>query len=857
MVRAGLLIVGTAAGITALSATRVGARAALPTREIVHAGAPTARPAARPAPAHETRTPTRATGARGIEVSALNAVMKTYCQTCHNDRRVAMKNGIAASFDKYAVEGAAQDAQMTEQIIRKLRTQMMPPPTARKPGGDTLVALAETLEDLVEKGNKINPGMRTFQRLNRPEYEAVIRDLLGVEIHAADFLPLDTKSANFDNIADVQSLSPTLLEAYLTAAAAVARMAVGDRSVRSIPVTYRVSPFVSQHPWNHVEGAPFGTRGGIVATHTFPADGWYRLRANIGGGVGTKLEDVDLSVEGERVALLQYERGVERTFASADAPQGADYLWSDRMFIKAGQRKISAAFVRRSDGPYEDLIRPHEWSMASNGNASAGITAPPHVVELSVLGPDSVTGISDDSKSRKIIFSCKPSKTLSERACASQIITRLGTRAYRRPLTPKDREGLMRFYTEGAKQGGFDEGVRLAIQAMLASPHFVFRFERQPATATEGSDYALSDLDLATRLSFFLWGSIPDDRLLSLATAGQLKNRVVMNAEVKRMLADPRSEALATRFAAQWLRLQDLDKVKPDAFWFPDFDQQVADAMVKETKAFFTYIVRNDRPILELFTADYTFVNEALARHYGFPDVAGTNFRKVSYPDSTRRGLFGHGSILVQTSLANRTSPVLRGKWVMEVLLNAPPPPPPPGVPDLEETADSKDGKPLTTRERMELHRKNPTCNACHQYMDPIGLALDNFDVTARWRYRENGMELDTRGRMYDGVAVNAPGDLVKSLMSRPLPLARTFTENLMAYALGRRMEDPDQPTVRRITREAGAAGYKFSALVSGVVNSPAFRTKRADVVADSDAGASPSHSAFAGSSAGPSHNPR
>ncbi len=788
--------------------------------------APAAPPAAAVPVVHRGPEVKSAVGARGIEMKALSAVVQRYCQGCHSAKNPRGN----VSLEGYAVDSAFENIEVTEKVIRKLRTQMMPPPTSRKPGGDTLMALAETLEQTIDRAAKPNPGNRTFQRLNRPEYEAAVRDLLDVEFKAADFLPLDTKSANFDNIADVQMLSPTLLEAYLNAAAAVSRIALGDKTAPPIPVTYRQSPFVSQHPWDQVLGAPYGTRGGIVETHTFPGDGLYRFRVNIGGGVGTKLEDVDISIEGARVALLHYEKGIERTFASADAPQGADYIWTEPFAVKAGQQRISAAFVRRNEGPYEDLIKPHDWSMASNGNASAGTTAPPHVVEFSVIGPEKVTGMSD-SPSRKIVFSCRPKAKAQEALCAQQIVSRLATRAYRRPLRKHDTDALMKFYTSGAKSGGFEEGVRTAVQAMLASPYFIFRFESTPANLVAGKHYSISDVELASRLSFFIWGSIPDQRLLALATAGTLSQKPVLNAEVRRMLADPKASALAPRFASQWLRLQDLDKVHPDASFFPDYDQQLANAMIRETEMFFTDVVRNDRPVLELFTADWTYANERLAKHYGIPNIAGTQFRRVSYPDSTRRGLLGHGSILVQTSFANRTSPVLRGKWVMEVLLNSPPPPPPPDVPDLEATVDGKDGRPLTTRERMELHRKSPICSACHVYMDPIGLALDNFDVTGKWRFRENGAALDTRGRMYDGLDIATPAELLKSLMSRPVPLVRAFTENLMAYSMGRRVEDFDQPTIRLIVRDAAKSGYKFSSFVTAIVNTPAFRRRTADPV--------------------------
>ena len=761
--------------------------------------------------------------------AALNAVIETYCSDCHNDQ-VHSGN---QSFDGYDVAKADQRIAQSEKMIRKLRTEMMPQAGAPRPGGDTLRLLSDAIEQVIDKAARPNPGYRTFQRLNRPEYEHVIHDLLGLEVNAADYLPLDTKSANFDNIADVQSLSPALLDAYLNAAAAVSRMAIGDRTAALAVTTYPVSPFASQHPWDHVDGAPYGTRGGLVATHTFPADGLYQFRMNIEGGVGSSLEDVDVSINGERVALLKYERGVEDNLASADTPLGIDMYRTDPVFVKAGQHEVSAAFVRRSEGPYEDLVKPHDWSLASHGTASAGSTTPPHLVDLTIAGPQKASGVSE-TPSRRMVFSCRPSKAVAERACAQQIVTRLGTRAYRRPLTKHDLDGLMSFYARGAAAGGFDEGVRNALQAILASPYFVFRFETAPPNAAPGQDYQISDVDLASRLSFFLWGSMPDDALLAAAAQHKLSDPKALDLQVKRMLADPRSEALSTRFAAQWLRLQDIDKVRPDAFWFPDYDQQLADAMRHETELFFNNIVRQDRSVLDLFNADYTFVNERLARHYGIPNVAGDEFRRVTYPDSTRRGLLGQGSILVQTSLANRTSPVLRGKWVMEVLLGMPPPPPPPNVPTLDETQDGKDGRPLTTRERMELHRKNPTCNSCHQYMDPIGLSLDNFDVTGKWRYRENAMLLDTRGRMYDGTPVSSPSDLTHALLKRPIPLVRAFTENLLAYAMGRRVEDFDQPTVRAIARDTEAKGYRLSSFVTAVVHSTEFRMKRVEgTVAD------------------------
>jgi hypothetical protein len=763
---------------------------------------------------------------------ALNDVLDVYCIDCHSDG-MQLGNLTLEGFDI----GRADTARLkAEKVVRKLRAEMMPLAGRPRPPSDTLQMIATAIERVIDRASPPNAGSRTFQRLNRPEYENAVRDLLGVEVNAADYLPLDTKSANFDNIADAQLLSPTLLEAYLNAAATVSLMAVGDKNAPTTMTTYRVSPYISQHPWDHVEDAPYGTRGGVVAQHTFVADGLYELRFNVAGGVGTQLEDIDVSIDGERVSLLHYERGVNKSFAMQDLPLGVDLYKTPPLQVTAGPHRVSVAFVRRADGPYEDLIKPHDWSLASGGSASSGTTMPPHIMDLGIVGPQNAVGVSE-TPSRRIIFSCRPSATVPDTACAGRILNRLGTKAYRRALTKHDLDGLMSFYTRGAKAGGFEEGIRSALQAMLASPYFVFRFETSPAEATPGKDYRISDYELASRLSFFLWSSIPDDRLLSLASAGKLSNPATLESEVRRMLADPRADALATRFAGQWLRLQDIEKVRPDVFWFPDYDEQLGRAMKKETELFFGDIVRHDRSILTLLTANYTFVNERLARHYGFRNISGEQFRRVTYPDSTRRGILGQGSMLVQTSLANRTSPVLRGKWVMEVVIGMPPPPPPPNVPSLDETTDGKDGKPLTTRERMELHRKNITCRTCHQYMDPIGLALDNFDVTGRWRYRENAMPLDTQGQLYDGTPVSTPSQLTRALLKRPTPFVRHFTENLMAYALGRRVADEDQPAIRAIAQRSTESGYRFSSFVMGVVSSTAFRMRTAEppVAADAD----------------------
>ncbi|MDH3206661.1 MAG: DUF1592 domain-containing protein [Gemmatimonadota bacterium] len=756
-----------------------------------------------------------------------NAIVEGTCVRCHSDSRLRGN----LSLEEFDIAKAPENREIVERMIRKLRAGMMPPPGVRAPEGDTLLQFVETLEEVMDEvaARDPDPGRRTFQRLNRPEYEQAIRNLLNLQIDAADWLPLDQMSANFDNIADVQAMSPLLLESYLNAASDISRMAVGDRNAPEINVTYRNSQYLSQHPWDQVEGAPYGTRGGMAVGHAFPVDGMYSFGMTFASGGGTRFEEIDISIDGERVALMAYTRSGE----AADG-RGGGALWTEPVFVRAGQRNVSAAFIRRSDGPYEDLIRPHDWSMAGGGSGGDGITTLPHLQELIVGGPYETTGISD-TPSREAIFICRPTDESEQAGCAHRIVENLATRAYRRSVSEDEIAGLLRFYQEGHAKGGFERGIRDALEVILASPFFVLRLERQPEGVKPGEIYELEDVELASRLSFFLWGTPPDAELLRVAEKGDLNDRGELERQTRRMLADPRSEALGTRFAAQWLRLQDLYKVRPDPNFYPNFDETLADAMHRETELFFNYLVKENRDALEMFNANYTFVNERLANHYGMEGVAGRHFRKVEYTDGVRSGLLGQGSVLVLTSLANRTSPVLRGKWVMEVLMGTPPPPPPPGVPDLEETEGTQEGKRLTTRERMEIHRANPTCNACHRFMDPIGLALDNFDVTAQWRVRENGMSLDTRGEFYDGTPITTPKEVADAILRRPIPLMRSLTENLMAYALARRVEYFDQPTIRSIVAEAEDDGqYRMADLIIGVVQSDPFRMKRAaEAVAD------------------------
>ena len=583
---------------------------------------------------------------------------------------------------------------------------------------------------------------------------------------------------------------------------------------------------------DHIEGTPYGTRGGVAVVYTFPADGDYVFRVSFhhettgelfGNGRGAlhtvdTAEQVEVAIDGERVALMDIDRWMH-----VSDPDGVN-IWTDPVTIPAGPHRVSAAFVRHVEGPAQDLISPHEWSLSSTSVAGAyGFTSLPHLRDLAIRGPFDVTGVSA-TPSRQVIFSCRPAAAAEARPCAEQIVSRLGRLAYRRPLTAANLERLMTLYDTGAENDGFEAGIRMVLEGILASPHFVFRFEEPPVDADLARGYPVSDLDLASRLSFFVWATGPDPELIEIADTGRLSDPDVLRRQVTRMLADRRSEALSSRFAAQWLRLADLEKIHPDVRTYPDFDDQLKASMLRETELFFDSLVREDRSLLDLFTADYTFVNERLAQHYGLPNIAGPVFQRVTQPDAERRGILGHGSILTLTSHAGRTSPVLRGKWVMEVLLGTPPPP---DVPELEETAEAAEGRLFSVRERLEQHRANPACASCHRMIDPLGLALENYDVTGAWRIKDNGVPIDASGELYDGTPLTSPTDLRNALLARPMPLLRTFTENLMAYALGRRLEYWDMPAVRSIVESAAKDDYRLSALVLGVVESRAFQMNR------------------------------
>ena len=769
------------------------------------------------APAHE---------AAAMPAAAQNEILQKFCGDCHNDDDLKGE----MSLDKFDPARAGEKAELAEKIVGKLRTGLMPPKDHPQPDRATRLALASALETTLDAAAaaRPNPGRRPFQRLNRAEYAAAIRALFGLDVDVSAYLPADTISAGFDNIADVQMPSATVMQGYMRAAAYVSRAAVGDPEADPSSVTYDVPRTRSQK--DRLDGAPFGTRGGTVLVHNFPADGKYKFQLLLHGeptgalfGRTMRTIQMEVAIDGELAAAVKVDRWI-----SESDPAGLT-VTTEPVTVRAGPHRVAATFVKEFEGSEDDLIRPIDNTLADTQiGVGYGVTTLPHLRKFGIVGPTEVSGVSDTAARRRI-FTCRPTVPAEDLPCARRIIERLGTEAYRRPMSASDIDELMPFYKQGAAAGGFEGGIRNAVQAMLASLHFVFRVEETPARVAAGGIYRISQTDLASRLSFFLWGTIPDRELIDVARRGELELPAVFDKQVRRMLADPKSEALATRFAAQYLRLQDLDKIEPDALAFPYFDETLAHAMARETELLFDHLVRADRPLLEILTADYTFVNERLARHYGFAGVSGPDFRKVTYPDDRRRGVLGHASILTLTSHGNRTSPVLRGKWVLEVLLGSPPPPPPVDVPDLDETGDAKDGKFLSVAEQLAMHRKNPSCSSCHNVIDPIGLSLDAFDVTGSWRIKDRGVPVKTEGELYDGTPLKGVADLRAALVARSDVVVTHFTSMLMSYALGRRIEYYDMPAVRRIVRDAKAGNSRLSSLILGVAKSPAFRSARVD----------------------------
>jgi hypothetical protein len=761
-----------------------------------------------------------------MSVAEQTALVKQYCVGCHNDRNKDRTSGLSfQSFDAATID---KHPEVAERMIRRMRAGMMPPVGAKRPEPIVINAMVNAMETRLDRAAALNPnpGWRPSQRLNRAEYQRAVKDLLAIDVDVNQFLPADTLSDGFDNIADTQTISSTLMEGYLRAASQISRLAVGDRNASASSTTWKVPRTASQ--MRHVDGAPLGTRGGLSVQHVFPADGEYLFKIMLHMGPTGDLfggpyagEKIEVSIDGQRVALMDINPRMNE-----QDPNGLT-MQTPKVNIKAGQHRVSAAFVQRFEGPADDLMMPIEHTLAdTNIGEVFGTTALTHLRDFTVSGPLNVTGVSETDSRRKI-FTCRPTSASEESACAADVVRKLATQAYRGTVPAEDFKDLMAFYERGRKQSDFEGGIRMAVQAILASPRFLFRIEQTPSALKAGQSYRISDQDLASRLSFFLWGSMPDAELLKAAASGTLRTPAVFDRQVKRLLADPRSEALSTRCASQWLRLQDVEKVRPDHHFYSYWDTTLSQAMVRETELFVDSLIRDDRPVTDLLTADHTFVNERLAKHYGIPNILGEQYRRVTIADANRRGVLGQGSVLLLTSIADRTSPVLRGKWVMEVLLGSPPPPPPPNVPLLEETKAVDEGKTLSTRERMEMHRKNPSCNSCHRVIDPLGLALENFDVTGVWRIRDNGAAIDPVGDLYDGTKLDGPAALRSALLKHQDVFMLSFTESLMTYALGRRVEYYDMPAIRQIVNNAKAKNYRFSAFITGVANSAAFRMGR------------------------------
>jgi hypothetical protein len=763
------------------------------------------------------------------------ALLDQYCVTCHNEK---LRTG-GLSLQNANLADVPKGAETWEKVIRKLRVGAMPPQGMPRPNAMALDGMASFFETTLDRAYtaKPNPGRATMHRLNRTEYANAVRDLLALDIDATALLPPDDESSGFDNIADVLRVSPSLMERYLSASWNISRLAVGNLSITPSTATYRVRPDLSQD--QHIDGLPLGTRGGILARHTFPVDAEYIIKVRLWRNTFDLLrgmEDphqIEISLDGARVRLVTV--GGHDDFVRMAENPGAfgadlDQRLTIRMPVKAGSHAVSATTVLRSQAQKDDLIKPFLRTTIDG----LDITGDPSVDRLNIEGPFNQTS-AGDTASRRRIFVCQPATTKDELPCARKILSTLARRAYRRPLKDSDLEEPLSFYQRRRNSNGsFDSGIESALQLILASPEFLFRFEPDPATVAADTPYRVDDVALASRLSFFLWSSIPDDTLVNLASQGKLKDPAVLDQQVKRMLADPRASALADNFAEQWLFLRNLKNSAPNLDAFPDFDDNLRQAMRQETKLFFDSILHEDRSVLDLLNADYTFVNERLARHYGMPNIYGSQFRRIPVTDPARRGLLGQASILTVTSYPNRTSPVQRGKWILTNILGTPPLPPPPNVPELKENAEG--AQPKSVRERMEAHRADAVCAGCHKVMDPVGFALENFDAIGRWRASDDGAKIDPSGVLFNGAKVDGAVELRQTLTSRPEVFVGVMAEKLLTYALGRGVEYYDMPAVRRIVRDAAARDFKFSSLIAGVVRSAPFQMKTKAPVLSADA---------------------
>ena len=713
------------------------------------------------------------------------AFLKQYCLTCHNARTKAGE----LVLEGHDLTTIKSEAETWEKVVKKIRTGMMPPSGAPRPTRAALDSFARSLETHLDSGALPPAALAApaLHRLNRTEYTNAIRDLLDLELDVTTLLPGDGSSDGFDNIADSLSVSPTLIQGYVAAAMKISRLAVGDRTLPSSQAIYNAPPALAQD--RHIEGLPLGTRGGMVIRHNFPLDADYEFGS--GGGRGGGAGGADLTIDGEKVTATG---------------RGA------RVKVPAGPHTVAMAVVDRQHGGGADEIYSDfrtDSAFATGGGVSS----------IAITGPFNPTG-PGDTPSRRRIFICRPTAAAEETGCARKILSALARRAYRGPVTAAELDTLMTFYQQGRHSGDFESGIQQALARVLVAPRFVYRVEEEPAGVAAGAIYRVSDYELASRLSFFLWSSIPDDELLDLASKNQLRNPAVLQQQVKRLMADQRSEALIRNFAGQWLYLRELANVQTEA---KNFDDSLRQSFRRETEMLFESIVREDRSLLELLDADYTFVDERLAQHYGMPNVRGSYFRRVPLAaDSPRRGLLGQGSMLTVTSIATRTSPVSRGKWILENLFGAPPPQPPVGVEtNLDEPASG--GKPTTLRQRLEMHRANPTCAACHRIMDPIGFSLENFDLVGTWREQDSGTAIDSTGQLADGTPLRGPADLRNALLSRSDAFMTTATEKLLTYALGRPIRYYDMPLVRSIAAKAAANGNRFSTVLFGIIESDAF----------------------------------
>jgi hypothetical protein len=808
-------------------------------------GAATAQKAAGSAPQAQTRprpsaptatSPAAAAASAADAPLAYEGMLKQYCVGCHN-QRMALPAGAPLALDAANLADPAADAATWERVVKKLGVGAMPPQGSPTPGAAQLARFRSALISSLDRAavRTPNPGRYVLHRLNRTEYANAVRDLLGVTVDVADLLPSDGGDFGFDNIASALNTSPLLLERYLTAGLRIAELAVGDAEAEAGTATFTISTVVTQT--QHVEGLPLGTRGGILVPHQFPADGEYvfsgRLLKTVAEGlVGVEGHETPhtfiVTLDGKQIFSAPIGGTADHDAAKANTPVAREEfdkrMISPRIKVTAGLHEVGFTFIERPTQE-QNVWRPTLRDSQEAHNPS-GL---PRLRNAIIEGPYGANGVTA-SASRQRVFVCTPASAVQEGACAEQILATVARRAFRRPVTKADTEPLLAMYRAERTAGGdFDAGIRAGLARILTSPAFLFRSEQDPPALAAGAAHPVSDLELASRLSFFLWSSIPDDELLNLAAARRLRAPGVLAAQVRRMIADAKADALINAFTGQWLQLRNLDKVTPDLLLFPDFDDNVRQALRRETELLFGSIVRENRSALDLLNADYTFLNERLARHYGIRGVYGSHFRRVPVTDPNRRGLLGHGSVLAMTSVATRTSPVLRGKYIISNLLNTPPLPPPAVVPDLEESAH-KD-KPSTVREQLERHRASPTCAACHRNIDPVGFALENFDAVGQWRATtREGLPIDAAGVLADGTKVDGPVALRDALLARPDVFAGTLTEKMLIYALGRGLEPIDMPVVRGIVRAAARQDYAAQSIVLGIVQSAPFqmRTKLA-----------------------------